>query len=56
MIGLTFQNMGLIARQRTLVMPALLMVAAGTMPTVSRRVNRVRKTWATSAMAAPVSG
>jgi hypothetical protein len=46
MIGLTFQNLGIIARQRTLVLPALLMVLATTMtPAGVTVVPRVRRSW-----------
>jgi hypothetical protein len=52
MIGITFQNLGIIVRQRTLVMPALLMVMAS-VPAMqgSRRigVTRSRKIWRVSA-------
>jgi hypothetical protein len=41
MIGLTFQNFGIIARQRSLVMPALLLLFAAT-PSVSPRRTAVR--------------
>jgi hypothetical protein len=46
MIGVTFQNFGIIARQRTLVMPALLVVLAG-LPAaeVRRKVTHLRRSW-----------
>ena len=57
MIGLTFQNLGIIARQRTLVMPALLMVVATTMSTARvRETTRVRRSWkAATPAAAPAA-
>jgi hypothetical protein len=53
MIGLTFQNLGIIARQRALVMPALLLmlVAAPAPRTRSVRAMRARRLWRTPALA-----
>ena len=50
MIGLTFQNFGIIARQRALVMPALLLMLAAVPAARTRRtpVIRPRKAWRTS--------
>ena len=50
MIGLTFQNLGIIARQRALVMPALLMVLAATATTATTArtqagVTHFRRVW-----------
>jgi len=48
MIGLTFQNLGIIARQRTLVMPALLLLLAGAesvRQTVRVDVPQLRRSW-----------
>ena len=60
MIGLTFQNFGIIARQRTLVMPALLLLFAAAPAAGARRVivTRPRPAWrsaATSPSLAPVA-
>jgi hypothetical protein len=53
MIGLTFQNFGIIARQRALVMPALLLVFATAPAARIRRVQRTptRRVWRTAAPA-----
>jgi hypothetical protein len=48
MIGLTFQNFGIIARQRALVMPALLLVLAAAVPaarTQRGKVTQFRRGW-----------
>ncbi|RPI57369.1 MAG: hypothetical protein EHM55_02095 [Acidobacteria bacterium] len=47
MIGLTFQNFGIIARQRTLVMPALLLLFAAKPVVAMRRARTVptRRVW-----------
>jgi hypothetical protein len=47
MIGVTFQNLGIIARQRALVMPALLLLLATTPsdPVPHRRAAPVRRAW-----------
>jgi hypothetical protein len=47
MIGLTFQNLGIIARQRTLVMPALLIVIAAipAARTTLTRAVQTRRLW-----------
>ena len=54
MIGLTFQNLGIIARQRTLVMPALLLILAVVPAMRDRRrstVARSRRLWLDSSPA-----
>jgi hypothetical protein len=57
MLGVTFQNLGIIARQRTLVMPALLlMVAAAAAPAVQPRRTKAmygRRVWSTATAASP---
>jgi hypothetical protein len=48
MIGLTFQNLGIIARQRALVMPALLLMLAAAVPaarTQRSKVTPYRRVW-----------
>jgi hypothetical protein len=47
MIGVTFQNFGIIARQRTLVMPAVLLVLAAPVVAAPRRLHLVasRRVW-----------
>jgi hypothetical protein len=55
MIGMTFQNLGMIARQRTLVMPALLLIAAVPSggvanirrPSAPQPAVRTRRIWTT---------
>jgi hypothetical protein len=51
MLGLTFQNSGIIARQRTLVMPMLLVVLAAVPIAETRRlrVRQTRRVWRTPA-------
>jgi hypothetical protein len=58
MIGLTFQNFGIIARQRALVMPALLLVLAAAPPVRQRIVGavQVRRRWRAARTPLPASG
>jgi hypothetical protein len=57
MLGVTFQNLGIISRQRTLVMPALLLiVAAAGAPAIQRRRTKARygrRIWSTATAASP---
>ncbi len=57
MLGLTFENFGIIARQRALVMPALLsLVAMARAPRTSRaRVSPSRRVWGRPAQPSPAS-
>jgi hypothetical protein len=57
MIGLTFQNFGIIARQRTLVMPAVLIVIAAipAARTTFAKAVHSRRLWNSRRSPAPVS-
>jgi hypothetical protein len=61
MIGISFQNLGIIARQRALVMPALLLVLAEVSAAQTRRVavaspQRGRRLWNTPTPALAPAG